>query len=319
LAAEEKAKAQLQSEPPDSRLKKDWKFTRRQVSSYGILLVLSIIWGSAFVAIRIADFELSPINLTLLRWFISCAGFLVLALFIGKPKTKLERQDVPRLLLISMCTVPFYHLALNFAEKTVSSGLAGFMSSLNPIFAAVFSAYFLKEKIGKRLTIALVLGITGALVLALPDQIFGSQESFVGLLELLVVSLSFAGFSVLSKPLIHKYGSAPVTIWAGLIGTAMLLPLLSPSFVTETVALSSTGWLSILFLAILSTVAGYLMFYTLVSRGAVSRLTIQLYLIPVISVIVGVLLLQESVSAYTIVGGAILLFSIALATMQKKK
>ncbi len=271
------------------------------------------------MAIRIADFELSPINLTLLRWFISCAGFLVLALFIGKPKTKLERQDVPRLLLISMCTVPFYHLALNFAEKTVSSGLAGFMSSLNPIFAAVFSAYFLKEKIGKRLTLALVLGITGALVLALPNQTFGSQESIVGLLELLVVSLSFAGFSVLSKPLIHKYGSAPVTIWAGLIGTAMLLPLLSPSFVTETVALSSTGWLSILFLAILSTVAGYLMFYTLVSRGAVSRLTIQLYLIPVISVIVGVLLLQESVSTYTIVGGAILLVSIALATMQKKK
>jgi drug/metabolite transporter (DMT)-like permease len=306
LAAEEKARS-------------DGKSIRRQFSSYGILLVLSIIWGSAFVAIRIADFELSPINLTLLRWLVSCAGFLVVAVFIGKPKTKLERRDLPRLLVISMFNVPFYHLALNFAEKTVSSGLAGFMSSLNPIFAAVFSAYFLKEKIGKRLALALIIGITGALVLALPDQTFSSGEPFVGLLELLVVSLSFAGFSALSKPLIHKYGSAPVTIWAGLTGTIMLLPLLSPSFVTEATALSSTGWLSILFLAILSTVAGYLMFYTLVSRGAVSRLSIQLYLIPVISVIVGVLLLQESVSVYTIIGGAILLFSIALATIQKKK
>jgi drug/metabolite transporter (DMT)-like permease len=306
LAAEEKARS-------------DGKSIRRQFSSYGILLVLSIIWGSAFVAIRIADFELSPINLTLLRWLVSCAGFLVVAVFIGKPKTKLERRDLPRLLVISMFNVPFYHLALNFAEKTVSSGLAGFMSSLNPIFAAVFSAYFLKEKIGKRLALALIIGITGALVLALPDQTFSSGEPFGGLLELLVVSLSFAGFSALSKPLIHKYGSAPVTIWAGLTGTIMLLPLLSPSFVTEATALSSTGWLSILFLAILSTVAGYLMFYTLVSRGAVSRLSIQLYLIPVISVIVGVLLLQESVSIYTIIGGAILLFSIALATIQKKK
>jgi drug/metabolite transporter (DMT)-like permease len=306
LAAEEKARS-------------DGKSIRRQFSSYGILLVLSIIWGSAFVAIRIADFELSPINLTLLRWLVSCAGFLVVAVFIGKPKTKLEWQDLPRLLVISLFNVPFYHLALNFAEKTVSSGLAGFMSSLNPIFAAVFSAYFLKEKIGKRLALALIIGITGALVLALPDQTFSSGEPFVGLLELLVVSLSFAGFSALSKPLIHKYGSAPVTIWAGLTGTVMLLPLLSPSFVTEATALSSTGWLSILFLAILSTVAGYLMFYTLVSRGAVSRLSIQLYLIPVISVIVGVLLLQESVSVYTIIGGAILLFSIALATIQKKK
>ena len=318
MATEEEAKAKLRVGSIDSRLKKDSKSIRQQFSSYGILLVLSIIWGTAFVAIRIADFELSPINLTLLRWFVSCAGFLVIALFIGKPKTKLERRDLPRLLLISLCNVPLYHLALNFAEKTVSSGLAGFMSSLNPIFAAVFSAYFLKEKLGKRLTLALILGIIGALVLALPNQSFGSEESIVGLLELLVVSLSFAGFSVLSKPLIHKYGSAPVTIWAGLTGTVVLLPLLSPSFVTETAALSSTGWFAVLFLAILSTVAGYLMFYTLVSRGTVSRLSIQLYLIPVISVIAGVLLLQESLSVYTIIGGAILLFSIALATIQRK-
>jgi drug/metabolite transporter (DMT)-like permease len=59
------------------------------------------------------------------------------------------------------------------------------------------------------------------------------------------------------------------------------------------------------------------MFYTLVSQGAVSRLSIQLYLIPVISVVGGVLLLQESLSVYTIIGGSILLFSIALATMQR--
>jgi len=79
-----------------------------------------------------------------------------------------------------------------------------------------------------------------------------------------------------------------------------------------------TGWVSVLYLSLLSTVVGYLLFYTLVSRGAVSKLSIQLYLIPVVSVVGGVLLLQESLGAHIFAGGAILLLSVALATMNRK-
>ncbi len=82
-------------------------------------------------------------------------------------------------------------------------------------------------------------------------------------------------------------------------------------------SLSLGGWVSVLFLSLLSTVAGYLMFYALVSRSAVSRLGIQMYLIPVVSVIGGILLLQEGLNVFTIVGGAILLFSVALATKSR--
>jgi drug/metabolite transporter (DMT)-like permease len=220
--------------------------------------------------------------------------------------------------VIALLNVPSYHLSLNFAETTVSSGVAGLLISLGPVFIAVFSAYFLKEKIGSRLVLALTLGIMGALVISVPDLNFSSGGSIVGPLEVVLASLSFAVFSVLSKPLVHKYGSVPVTIWSGIAGTVMLLPLLSPGFVSEVTALSLTGWFSILYLSIFSTVVGYLLFYALVSRGAVSRLSIQLYLIPVISVVGGVLLLRESLSAYTIVGGSILLFSIALATIHRK-
>lgn len=269
------------------------------------------------MAIRRVVIELSPVNLALLRWLLASAGFLFIVPFAGKPKTKFERGDLPRLLVIALLTVPSYHLSLNFAETTVSSGVAGFLISLGPVFIAVLSAIFLKEKIRGRLVIALFLGIAGVIVLSLPNMGFGSNGSIVGPLEVVLAALSFAIFSVLSKPLVHKYGSVPVTIWSGLGGTAMLLPLLSQGFVSEVAALSLTGWLSVLYLSLLSTVVGYLLFYMLVSRGAVSRLSIQLYLIPVVSVVGGVLLLQEALSIYTIVGGAILLFSIAIATMNR--
>jgi drug/metabolite transporter (DMT)-like permease len=298
--------------PNKSRTKR-WQIAK----GYGVLTVLSLIWGMAFVAIRRADFELSPINLALLRWLLACAGFLTISPFILKPKTKFEGRDLPRLLVISLLNVPAYHLALNFGETTVSSGLAGLLVAMGPVLIAVLSAVLLKEKLGRRLVLALAIGIAGTLIMSLPDLNLNSVGSILGPLEVLVAAFSFATFSVLSKPLVTKYGSASVTIWAGLAGTVMLLPLLSPSFGAAIVSLSVEGWFSVLFLALLSTVAGYLMFYALISRSPVSRVGIQMYLIPVVSVIGGILLLQEGLNAYTIAGGAILLVSVALATKSR--
>ena len=280
-------------------------------------MVLSLIWGLAFVAIRRADFELSPINLALLRWLLASAGFLAVSPFLLKPKVKFERRDLLRLLVISLLNVPAYHLALNFGETTVSSGLAGFLVAMGPVLIAVFSAVLLKEKLGRKLALALAIGVAGTLVMFVPDLSLNSAGSILGPMEVLVAAFSFALFSVLSKPLVTKYGSASVTIWAALAGTLMLLPLLSPNFGAETISLSLEGWISVLFLSLLSTVAGYLMFYALVSRSALSKVGIQMYLIPVVSVIGGILLLQEGLNTYTIAGGAVLLLSVAIATRSR--
>ena len=74
-----------------------------------------------------------------------------------------------------------------------------------------------------------------------------------------------------------------------------------------------------LYLSLLSTVAGYSMFYTLVGRVGVSRLMIQLYLAPVVSVVGGVLLLGETVTTDTMLGGALMLLAVWLATTRRKR
>ena len=268
------------------------------------------------MAIRQADFELSAVNLALLRWLVASAGFLAITPILGKPKTKFEvRKDFPRLFVVAINNVAIYSISLNFAEKTVSAGLAGLLISLGPVFIAVLSVILLKEKIGGKLTIALVLALLGAAVLAGTDM---GSTSLLGPLGVVVAALAYAVFSVSAKPLVHKYGAAPVTIWAGLLGTLMLLPLLPFSnFVGQVASLSLKGWLSVLYLSLLSTVVGYTIFFTLVSRGALSKLSVQLYLIPLVSVIGGVVLLGEGLSIYTIAGGALLLSAMALATRSK--
>jgi drug/metabolite transporter (DMT)-like permease len=282
--------------------------------AYVGLAVLSVIWGLAFVAIKVADSVLSPVNLALLRWLIAAVLFLALLPLIGRPKTKFEWRDVPRLLIVGFANVVGYHISLNYAETTISAGLSGLLITFGPVFVVILSVLLLNEKAGPKVILALLLAIGGAAVLSIGSVSSTDLSSFLGPLEVVLAALSYAVFSVLAKPLVHKYGSAPTTISAGLLGTAMMLPLLSTNFIGQVESLPLDGWISVLYLSVLSTVLGYTLYYTLVSRNAVSKLSIQLYLAPIVSVVGGVVLLGESVTIFTAIGGALMLGAVALAT-----
>lgn len=288
----------------------------RKQFGFALLIGLSVIWGLAFVAIRRADFELTPVNLAILRWLIAGGIFLALIPVFGKAKAKFERGDLPRLLLVSLANVAVYHLSLNYAETIVSSGLAGLLISFGPMFAVVLSAIFLHERVGRSLSAALLLGILGALLLSLASQDF-SFRFLTGPLAVILAAFAYAVFAVASKPLVMKYGAFWTAAWAAVIGTGMILPLLSAEFVSQVESISVDAWASVVYLAVGSTVVGYLIFYWLVSSRAVSSLSVQLYLVPFVSVVGGVLILGEKISAATILGGAVILVAVYLATKSR--
>jgi drug/metabolite transporter (DMT)-like permease len=287
----------------------------KSFTAYSGLAVLSLIWGMAFVAIKAVVVELSPVNLALLRWLIAAIPFLVLLPIIGRPKVPFERRDVPRLLVVALANVAGYHISLNYAETTISAGLSALLIAFGPIFIAILSYFLLAEKSGRKVLLGLALATVGTVVLSLGSISISEFSSYGGILEALFTALCYALFTVLGKPLVHKYGSAPTTIAAGLVGTALMSPLLLVgNFTGQVESLSFDGWVGVVYLALLSTVFGYLMFYAMVSRGAVTRLAIQLYLIPVVSVVGGALLLAEPVTASVVVGGAMMLVAVGITT-----
>lgn len=285
---------------------------RKTVFIYCLVIILSLIWGLAFVAIRRAEFELSPVNLTILRWLIASAGFLILAPACGKPEKSLRRQDIPRILLVSITSVLGYHLSLNYAETIVSSGLAGLLISFGPIFVVLLSRVFLKEKIGARLILALALAVTGAFILS-----FNAEMTFLqvtGPIAVIFSAFLYSVYAVSSKPLTKYYGALPTATWIAVIGTVFTLPFLSWNFVVQVSSLSMGGWVSVLYLAVLSTVLANMILYTLINAQVVSVLSVQLYLIPLVSLVGGIILLGEGFTALTVMGACFLLAAIALAT-----
>jgi len=284
---------------------------------YVLAVILCVIWGMAFVAIRVADFELSSVNLTLLRWITVSACFLVLYPFIVKPKVRFERRDFPRLLVVSVTSVDIYHLSLNYAEKTVDASVAGVLISLGPLFAIISSVILLDERVGRRFALGVLLALAGATVISSPDLTLTSG-TFFGPLAVVLSSLASGIYTAVSKPLVGKYGPFPVAVWAAFVGTAILLPLVSPSLFQQAAALSATGWAAIIYLAVLSTVLANLMYLTLLSRQSVSRLSIQLYLIPLVSVVGGILLIGEPLSLAVVAGGVILLVGVTIGIRSHK-
>jgi len=265
-----------------------------RIFTNSLVVVLGVIWGLAFVAIRTADFQLSPINLTVLRWLIASAGFLALAPFFGRPKQPVQKHHIPRILAVSLASVTGYHLSLNYAETIVSAGL------------------FLKEKIGKRLALALAAAMTGAIVLSLNAGL--SFQEITGPLAVAFSAFMYSVFAVGSKPLVKEYGALPTAIWIALIGTVFTLPLISMNFITQIQQLSTITWLSVIYLALLSTVLANIILYLLIGNRTVSRLSIQLYIVPLVSLVGGIVLLGEGVTILTVLGAILMFTGVALAT-----
>lgn len=287
------------------------------VTSYIPLVGLSVIWGLAFIAIKILEPLLTPVNMTLLRWFVADAALLALAPFLGKMKQKFDRKDLPRFALVAFANVVSYHLTLNYSESIISAGLAVLMVAVGPVFILILSWFFLGDRHGKQVFMAISLAFTGALILSIGTGLEDGASSISGIIAATGTALSYSVFGVFSKPLVKKYGARPFTIWAGLLGTLMLLPLLSGSFFSQVEALPIYGWEAMLYLSVLSTVAGYMIFYTLVNRGTIAKLSIQLYLVPIVGVVGGVLLLGESLNPFIIFGGAIMLSAVGISTRNR--
>jgi drug/metabolite transporter (DMT)-like permease len=166
-----------------------------KLSGYLLLVALSIIWGLAFVAIRRADFELSSVNLTLLRWLIVSAGFLALYPVIVKPRMKFQRRDFPRLIVVALTSVVIYHLALNSAEKIVNASLAGLLISIAPLSTVLLSAAVLHEKIRARLWLGLGLAVVGSVAISSPDLSLAGG-TLAGPLLVVLAAVASATFTV---------------------------------------------------------------------------------------------------------------------------
>lgn len=273
--------------------------------------VAVVFWGVSFVATKAALREVSPVTIIFSRFAI---GALVLLLIV--------RQLPPRgswkaLAVMGFCGV-FVHQMLQAYGLTMTSATnTGWLIGVIPLWSAVLSAMFLRERFGVWKIIGLAGGFAGVLLVVTRGDFSARMlgaPSTIGDLLILLSTINWAVYSILGHKTIRELGPRRATSGAMLFGAAMLAPffILQRGW-RELPQLSVTGWSSILFLAIGCSAFGYLFWYGALERIEVSRVAALLYAEPLVTFAAAAMLLGERVSGVVIAGGILVLISVVIS------
>lgn len=274
---------------------------------------LCLIWGTTWIAIKIGLDDLPPITFATVR-FLLATVILYFVLRIQKiplPKTSREWR-----LLFLTGTLQF---AINYslvfwAEQHITSGLASVLQANISVFGLVFAWIYLPtERITARKIIAVCLGVAGVAVIFIDQLRVQSVAALLGSIGVVVSAYAAAQSSILVKAKGGSMHPAAMLFGQMLCG---LPPLIAYSLIVEgnPFAIHWTGKAvaTVIYLTILGTIAAFWLFYWLLSKVESTIPMMISVVTPLIAVLVGWIVLDETLPAQTAVGGALIMSSIAL-------
>jgi drug/metabolite transporter (DMT)-like permease len=268
-------------------------------------LFTMVVWASAFPAIRAALALYSPGQLAALRFSIASIAFLGLLLLGRKRLPRPQPRHVLRIVLAGVLGVASYNLLLNTGELSVAAGPASFIVNIGPLFTALLATRFLGERVPWQAGAGALISLSGVALIALSRGPAGASPA--GVLMILAAALCQSIQFILQKPLTAHYGALPLTAYVIWSGSLFLLPFL-PGGAAALLGAPATAWTasaSLLYLALVPGLLGFLSWTVALKRLGASRASAFLYLAPAASTLIGALWLGEIPSAAALCGGSL--------------
>ena len=242
---------------------------------------------------------LGPWGLSVARLMIASAAFALVAVFarVRRPM----RADLPMIALCGLTGMSGYQVLLAAGQRTVPAGTAGLLVATAPIISAVLSAVTLKERITPRRRTGILVGFTGAAVVAASAGGLGVRA---GALLVLAGAAFFATYHVLQKPLLRRYTALEVAAYATWAGTIQMLPAAPLALRTLPMA-DGEALVAVFFLGLATSALAFVTWGYACAELDVSQATAALYLVPPVAVVVAFVWLGEQPRLSELLGGAI--------------
>ena len=287
----------------------------RSTSSRWVALgVLSLGWGTRGVATR-AAFERGVGALTLVGIRLAIASLIVVgvrALLRNRPRIDHHVLRVGAVMAVTNVAVPFW--AFTVALQHASAGFVGLMAALTPLSTALIGHQMLPdEPLNARRGIGMLLGFTGVGVLLAA----GDSGLATGGQPYLAVAWSVPGITAFSFSTVYarqaaaSIGGLNILVVQFTIGAALALV---PMLIFEGIpGLGIGAWALLGYLAVASTVLPLLLFYWVLIRSSAGQASLVGYLVPVVSVVAGIVLLGERAQPGLLMGGTAILAGVVVA------
>ena len=267
---------------------------------WALLVLPGLIWGASFLFIAEGLEALAPDGITFLRFVI---GFATLSCVPGARRPVLA-GDRAGIAWLGVLWLAFPMSMFPHAEQHVSSALTGMLNGAIPLIAAAVAAFMAREAPSGAVSLGLVVGFAGAVLMAVPGLGAGGN-SMRGVLLIAAALVSYGVAINIARPLQQRNGALPV-VWRAL-GVALVVtaPLGAP-------ALLHAHWtpralLAVLALGCLGTAVANVIMAMAAGRLGVTRASGTAFLIPVVALLLGVMVRGERVAALALAGGALCL------------
>ena len=274
------------------------------------LLILSAIWGSSFLFLRIASPEFGPIFLIEMRVASGLIVLLPICLLLGKIQELKENWKMIFILSLSNMTIPFCLFA--YSALNMGAGILSIINATVPFFTAIIAFLVYQQRMTRYGLIGLMVGFMGVAVL-----VFDPSESSGVTNDLAIPSALFACvlYGVALNIVSHKLqGVSGISITTGALFFSTIV--LIPFAVIERPEVMPQGsvWFSVLALGVVCTGFGYILFYRLIARIGSQQAIMTSYLIPIFRILWGNLFLAESITLFMIFGGMLVLMGVGMTT-----
>jgi len=282
------------------------------VAAVSVTLVL---WASAFVAIRHLGHDFSAGALTLGRTAVASLVLGVVALARGWVRP--TRGEWVRIVAIGVLWFCVYNVALNEGETRVDAGTAAMLLQVSPILIALLAAVFLGERFNRFLAAGLALAFAGVALIGTASSPGGDRD-LVGVALCLVSALVYSISLILQKPLVSRLPAVQVTWLACSVGALCSLPF-AGSLVDEASAAPTSSVLWTIYLGVFPTAIAFTTYAYALRHMSASNLGVTTYLVPPITIVMGLVFLDEVPPTLAYAGGLLALLGVALARHKPRK
>lgn len=281
------------------------------------MVFVNVMWGLSFIASKHAmNAGFTPMMLALFRYIVASACLVPITLITEK-RLRLRRQDIIPMLLSGLTGINFYYFFEYHGIERTSTVNASLILAAIPILTMLAEAVVYRTRLRPTQIVGSVISMVGVGMILFSGSNEG-QASIVGDLLIMGASVVWVLYIFISRRLRGQYTSLGMNSWQALTALVTLLPLA----VTEECNLAAIpwdGWAAMAVLAVICSAWCYYLYGNALYEMSPLASAIFINLIPLTTMVGGVVLLGEKLTWLTVVGGAMVIGSIFLVNMTEKK
>lgn len=298
---------------------------KEQLAYFG-LLIMTLIIGLSFIFIKIGLRYSSPVDLLAHRFTAAALSLFVLWMLGYVKMPRLNIKKTKSLLLLSLFYPMLFFALQTFGMQYSSASEAGIIFATTPIITLIAAGFFLKEKTTWLQKMGVVLSIAGIVYISYFKGNASNNTSPLGLLLLLLSVFSITVYYILGKFISAHFSTIEITVWMTLLAFLVFNGFsLVVHFQNNTVSeffkpLNNVEFIwTVLYLGVLSSMFTSLLTNFALTKIPASQIAVINNLSPIIAIAGGVLILGETLFAFHIIGGLLVLSGVAMTIFYKKK